>query len=265
MREPSPSAQIPDLPAVAADVLMRLRERAPRVHCITNAVAQTFTANVLLATGAVPSMTIASAEVGEFVARAQGLLINLGTFDRERTEAAQNAIDAATDRGMPWVLDPVFVDRSAPRAALARDLAARGPAAIRLNPAEFAALTDLPAAERTAEDLIRGYARKSGSVIALTGPVDLVTDGERTAHIENGSPLMAKVTAMGDALSALVAACLAVEPDPWRATASALLIFGVAGDVAGRSATGPGSFPVALIDTLHNLDRATLTSMGKVA
>jgi len=66
-----------DFPAVTADILERLRERRPRVHCITNAVAQAFTANMLLAAGAVPSMTIALKEVRVFAARADALLVNL--------------------------------------------------------------------------------------------------------------------------------------------------------------------------------------------
>src|SRR4051794_41683090 len=73
-----------ELPHIAADILTRLRARGPRVHCITNAVAQTFTANTLLAAGAVPSMTLAADEIGAFVARADALLVNLGTFDAER-------------------------------------------------------------------------------------------------------------------------------------------------------------------------------------
>ena len=68
----------------APDILARLRARAPRIHCITNAVAQNFTANVLLAAGCVPSMTLSPEEIGAFVAGAQGLLVNLGTFDAER-------------------------------------------------------------------------------------------------------------------------------------------------------------------------------------
>src|SRR6266850_2847157 len=110
-----------DLPLVSADILARIRARRPRVHCITNAVAQNFTANMLLAAGAVPSMTIAPDEVGDFVARADALLVNLGTMDAERREAIGIALRAADDR-VPWILDPVFVDRSAPRAAFAKDL-----------------------------------------------------------------------------------------------------------------------------------------------
>jgi hydroxyethylthiazole kinase len=75
---------------------------------------------------------------------------------------------------------------------------------------------------------------------------------------------MAKVTAMGCAGSAYLAACLAVEKDPWLATAAALIIFGVAGEIAAARARGPGSFAVEMLDALHNLDRATLVKKAKV-
>src|ERR1044071_5114196 len=138
---PSERTATVELPAVTADILERLRERRPRVHCITNAVAQNFTANMLLAAGAVPSMTIAQKEVRAFAARADAILVNLGTFDPERQKASLAAIAVANKRGVPWVLDPVFVDRSPPRAAFARTLLGKKPHAIRLNAAEFAALS----------------------------------------------------------------------------------------------------------------------------
>src|SRR5580704_15833883 len=96
-----------DLPAIAADVLARIRARRPRVHCITNAVAQNFSANMLLAAGAVPSMTIAADEIAEFVSRADALLVNLGTLDPERRAAIELAVTTAGAR-VPWVLDPVL-------------------------------------------------------------------------------------------------------------------------------------------------------------
>src|SRR3954471_9512234 len=100
-----------ELPAITADVIERIREKRPRIHCITNAVAQNFTANMLLAAGAIPSMTISSDEVGEFVASADALLVNLGSFDAERRAASAVAIEKARTNGIPWMLDPVFVDR----------------------------------------------------------------------------------------------------------------------------------------------------------
>ena len=249
-----------ELPHIAADILMRLRARGPRVHCITNAVAQTFTANTLLAAGAVPSMTLAAEEIGAFVARADGLLVNLGTFDDERRAATAAALKVAAERRIPWVLDPVFIDRSAARADYAKSLVAQKPNAVRLNGAEFAALSG----SEPEDAALAAYARDTRAVMALTGTVDRITDGAQQTRIENGHPLMARVTAMGCAASALTAAFLAVESDAFAATASALLCFGVAGGLAGERAQGPGSFPAALLDALYALDKHTLEEKARV-
>ncbi len=249
-----------ELPAIAGDILARIRERRPRVHCITNVVAQNFTANVLLSAGAIPSMTVAPEEVAEFVARADALLINLGTFDLERRDAAEIAIEEARASGRPWVLDPVFVDRSRPRTAFAKELATKKPGTVRLNAAEFAALTG-GAPER---DALTRFALDYGCVAALTGATDRVTDGTRLIQIDNGDPLMGRVTAMGCAGTALVAAALAVEGDTTAATAAALLAFAVAGEVAAARARGPGSFTVEIVDALYGLDRETLRTRGRV-
>jgi hydroxyethylthiazole kinase len=69
---------------------------------------------------------------------------------------------------------------------------------------------------------------------------------------------------MGCAGSALVAACLAVEPDAFRATAAALVMIGVAGELAAEKAAGPGSFAAAIVDALYNLDGSALTARAKV-
>jgi hydroxyethylthiazole kinase len=255
----SEAATHDDVPQIAAVVLDRMRARGPRVHCITNGVAQNFTANVLLATGAVPSMTLSAEEIAAFVARSGALLVNLGTFDRERRAATEVAVATAARGSVPWVLDPVLVDRSAARADFARELAARGPKAIRLNRAEFSSLSG---SEPTREALA-AYAHDKKLVVGLSGAEDTVSDGERFAIIANGHPLMAKVTAMGCAASALVAACLAVEADAWRATTAALVMIGVAGELAAAKAEGPGSFAVAIIDSLHNLDGPALIAKAK--
>lgn len=249
-----------ELPHITADLLARLRQRAPRVHCITNAVAQRFTANVLLAAGAIPSMTVSTDEIGGFVARADALLVNLGTFDAERRGATATALEVASEEGVPWVLDPVFIDRSEPRAAYAATLVTQKPRAIRLNRAEFVTL----AGEEPAGSALTRYALDTLAVVALTGKIDLVADGARHVALENGHPLMARVTAMGCAASALNAAFLAIESDPLTATAAALLAFGVAGEVAGAQASGPGSLAVGILDALHALDRDTLVQKARV-
>ena len=250
-----------ELADIAADVLARVRERAPRVHCITNSVAQQYTANMLLAAGAVPSMTISADEIGTFVAGADALLVNLGTFDRERKSAIELAVKTAAEKELPWLLDPVFVDRSPGRAQFGRTLLAARPSAVRLNHAEFSALSG----GKAESDAAARFAQANATIVALTGDVDIVSDGDRRIAIANGDPLMAAVTAMGCAGAALVCAALAVEADAWLATLAALAAFGVAGEVAAQTAQGPGSFAVAMIDALYRLDRATLRARVKAS
>jgi hydroxyethylthiazole kinase len=111
---------------------------------------------------------------------------------------------------------------------------------------------------------LRRYALQQLGVLALTGATDIVTDGSRIVRIKNGDPLMGQVTAMGCASAAVVAACLAVEDDPWVASAAALLVFAVAGECAAARARGPGSFAIEFIDALHGLDRETLRARANM-
>jgi hydroxyethylthiazole kinase len=264
MRAPPSERTTTFLPANAAEVLERIRARRPRVHCITNAVAQTFTANMLLAAGAVPSMTIARKEVRAFAARADAVLINLGTFDPERQQASLAAIAVANKSGIPWVLDPVFIERSPPRAAFAKKLLTRKPRALRLNAAEFGALSGARNSDTTGGAAVARFAKGRNTIVGLTGAQDFIHDGNRLTVIANGHPLMARVTAMGCVASALVAAALAVEPDAWKATAAALTAVGVAGEIAAERARGPGSFVPEILDAVYALDRDTLIKNAKV-
>src|SRR5690606_32301552 len=125
--------------------------------------------------GAIPSMTLSLGEIGPFVASADALLVNLGTFDPERREAVATAVHVANRHGKPWVLDPVFVDRSQPRADYARSLLVSRPRAIRLNAPELAVLSGGGDSPESAARL----ARETLATVGLTGARDLVTDGAR--------------------------------------------------------------------------------------
>jgi hydroxyethylthiazole kinase len=238
----------------------RLRQLSPRIHCLTNAVAQEFTANVLLAAGAVPSMSVAADEIAHFVRRAGAVLVNLGTLDAERRASAPLGLDAAETASVPLVLDPVLVDASPPRLAVARDIMRRRPSVIRLNAAEFEALAGVAPSVRSVID----FARSAGAAIALTGAADLVSDGKSVLAIRNGNPWMTQVTAMGCAAGALIAAFLAASAGPVMAAVAGLATLGVAGEMAGEKAQGPGSFAVALLDALAGLDASQLAERMRV-
>jgi len=250
-----------NLPALAGPLLERLRVECIRVHAITNAAAQTFTANLLLAAGGIPSLTVAPEEVPAFTGRSDALLVNLGTLDRDRREAIPQAIAAARDHAKPWVLDPVFVEASPPRLEFARSCLTSGPHVLRCNAAEFTAL----AGEDATPGSIQAFAKSYRTVVALTGAVDLIADSNNVLCIENGHPLMTRVTAMGCAATALVAAFAALHGSAIEAAAAALLVTGVAGEIAAHEANGPGTFQPAFLDALFHLDPANLLTCGRVS
>jgi hydroxyethylthiazole kinase len=234
-------------------VLDAVRGKGPRVHCLTNSVARAFTANVLLAIGAVPSMSHDALEVGAFVENADALLVNLGTLDAAMCATMLAAIDVAEARGLPWVLDPVFADRSATRAGFAGELLARQPAALRLNEAEATALG--------ADNL--DAARHAGTIVTQTGEIDRISGPNKACESDLGDPLMRQITAMGCALGAVIAAFIAASDDRFDAVCAAVHIFGAAGSCAGSQAAGPGSFVPAFLDTLFTLDAASLAQLEK--
>ncbi|MDH4992548.1 hydroxyethylthiazole kinase [Aquamicrobium lusatiense] len=230
----------------AAGLLDEVRRRRPRVHCLMNGVVPKFVADGLSALGAIPSMTSSPEEVGNFVAKADSLLVNLGTLDAQRREAIGIAVNVATERGRPWALDPAHCDYSPPRAAFAQELLARGPAVLRANAAEFDLLS-VPAA-----------------VVAVrTGKADRIAHNGASFSVTNGHPLTALVTGTGCLSGAVIAAFLAIEPDPYLAACAAMLAFGVAAEMAGKVAAGPGSFEPALLDALANLEGAHILQFAK--
>lgn len=244
------------------EVLDAVRARVPLVHCMTNVVVTNVTANGLLAVGASPAMVENAEESADFARIADGLLVNLGTLSRERAEAMPLAAAAAREAGTPWVLDPVAVGALAFRTTLAAGLLEHRPDVVRGNASEVLALAgaagggrgvDSTASTESALEAARTLARSTGGAVAVSGPVDLVTDGERVVEVRNGSPLLTLVTGAGCLLGALVAACAGTGAAPLEAAVAATGILTVAADVAATTTTAPGSFAVALVDALHTL------------
>lgn len=249
-------------PADLASALTAMRERAPLVQCLTNTVVMQWTANVLLAAGAAPAMVDNPEEAGPFAAVADGVLVNLGTPQLATVDAMGRAVSGAAGAGTPWVLDPVGAGGLPWRTRAMVDLLARAtPAVIRGNASEILGLAGGqggkgPESVSSAEEALpvaRALAREQGCVVAVSGPVDHVTDGERVVRVANGSPLLTKVTGGGCALGALVAAFTGALGDPFLAAVTATATYTVAAEVAAARAAGPGSFAVALLDALAAL------------
>ena len=252
--------------------LRRLRERRPLVHQITNYVVMNETANATLAIGALPVMAHAREEVEQMASAAGALVLNIGTLSAPWVEAMLLAGRAANAAGVPVVLDPVGAGATDYRTETARRIAGEIElAVVRGNPAEIATLAGREAdihgvesvgTESNAE-LAQSAARALGTVAAVTGPVDHVSDGDTVNAVANGHPLLAMVTGTG-CMSTAITGCFLAVAAPLEAATAALAAFGVAGEDAAVDAHGPGSFHVGLYDALAALDPDTLDGRARV-
>ena len=251
-----------------------IHSQAPLVHNITNYVVMNTTANALLAVGASPVMAHALEEVEEMTALASALVLNIGTLSGPWVEAMVLAGRAAQPKGIPTVLDPVGVGATTFRTRTAqRLLEETGPRLIRGNASEILALANLGGGTKgvDATDPVEGAleaARQLSSrcncVVTVSGPVDLIVQGERLARIHNGDPIMGRITGMGCTATALMGAFAAVNPDPFRAAVDAMVVLGVAGELAREHSQGPGSFQVALLDQLASLRQEDLERLARI-
>ncbi len=263
-----------DLSVKAAENIRIIRDKKPLIHNITNFVVMNYTANVLLAAGASPVMAHAENEVEEMVSYAGSLVLNIGTLTDLWVASMLKAARKASMLGTPIILDPVGAGATRLRTNAARDIINRARVTIvRGNASEILSLREADSktkgvdAIHSVDDAAESggeLARELGLTLAITGPVDLVTDGLRIVKIENGHPLMPFVTGTGCSATAIIGAFAAVDPDPVTAAATALAFFGLAGEKAAEKASGPGSFMIALLDALYNLTPEEVRSGCKI-
>jgi len=242
-----------------------IRKMSPLVHNITNYVVMNTTANALLALGASPVMAHAKEEVRDMVALAGALVINLGTLSQSWVESAFIAAEAATARGVPVIVDPVGAGATPYRTATFRDLIrSYPPTVIRGNASEIMALTteaattkgvDSTDASHQALDAAFSLTGEFGSVVCISGETDYVVRNTSVAKINNGHPMMPRVTGLGCTATALCGAFSAVQSDTAQAVAEAMAVMGIAGELAAVDAPGPGTLQFRFIDALYRLNK----------
>ncbi len=266
------------------ECLVNVRTRSPLVHNITNYVTVNDVANVLLACGASPIMADDLGEVEEITALCGGLAINIGTLNKDTIPAMFAAGRKAKELGHPVVLDPVGAGASKLRTETAiRLLQEIRPDAVRGNISEIKSLVfgsgstkgvDADVADAVTEDNLDGaiafvkeFARKEGCIAAVTGAIDLVSDGDRCFVIRNGRPEMGRITGTGCQLTALLAAFLVANPDkPLEAAAAAVCAMGLAGEIGWENmgpTDGNSTYRNRLIDAIFRMDGDTLAKGAK--
>jgi hydroxyethylthiazole kinase len=252
---------VEDFSAKAARNLAAVREQNPLIHNITNLVAINYTANALLAMGASPVMAHEQSEVEEMVALAGALVLNIGTLSEDWLVAMIKAGKKASEKNIPIILDPVGSGSTRLRTNAARKIIAETRIrVIRGNASEIRALKNKDSKTRGVESVhsveeaaqtAKILAEEFKTTLAITGAVDLVTDGNRVIRVANGHPLMRYVTGAGCTATVAIAAFLAVDANPLSAAVTALAFFGLAGEVAAETSAAPGSFMIRMLDALY--------------
>ena len=259
--------------------LEQVREKGPLVHCITNYVTVNDVANVLLACGGSPIMSDEIQDVEDITSLCGGLVINIGTLDQRTIPAMSAAGKRANALGHPVLLDPVGAGASALRTRTALELMeGLELAVIRGNISEIKTLAagsgttrgvDADVADSVTEEdldgpiaLVQSLAAETGAVIAVTGAIDLVADGERCFVIRNGRPEMGRITGTGCQLSALACAYVTACPDRrLEAAAAAVAAMGLAGETGWANmapSDGNSTYRNRIIDAIFHMDGAAL-------
>lgn len=257
-----------------ADALTAVRTSCPLVHHITNAVTINDCANITLCTGAAPVMAPAPEEAGEMAAMAGAVVLNIGTLSLSQVESMLIAGKAANERGIPVILDPVGAGATAMRTdACERLLAELDITVLKGNAGEIGVLAGAGGEVRGVDSaglagdpaaVCAACARKYGTVVVMTGPLDYISDGERTVVVENGHPMMARLSGTGCMTASVVGSFVAAGNDVMVAAAAACAAFSRAGERAAELARGPYSFRTALFDEMANLTADDLCAHARV-
>jgi hydroxyethylthiazole kinase len=260
-----------------ADNLLRLREKKPLIHQITNYVTVNDCANMTLAIGASPVMADDIAEVEEMVSFASALVLNIGTLNARTIESMLAAGQKARLRGIPVIFDPVGVGATSLRTATAKRIIQEvRPSVIRGNMSEIKIIAGLDAQIKgvdsvastdAGESVASSLARKLDCVVAITGKTDIIAQGNRLYRIDNGHALLSQVTGTGCMATSLIGCFCGAADDWFAATAAGIVTMGLAGELAHASlqpGDGIGSFHIRLFDAVSVINPDILMKGGKI-
>ncbi len=252
--------RIQDLKNETAAVYEKARDSGKLIHCITNPIAVTRSADAVLALGCRPIMAEHPAEAAEITRTADALLLNLGNITDARIASIRISAETAALNGIPFVIDAVGAACSELRRKLAEEVVGSfHPAVVKGNYSEITALCDKNyrssgvdtdkslGTDETAQSAV-SYAEKHSCVVMASGNTDIITDGKRLVYMNNGTRMLSRITGTGCMLGALTAVMLTAG-EPFTASAAACAVLGIAGELVSPGC-GSGSFFTGLMDNL---------------
>ena len=255
------------------NLLKKLRQEKPLVHHITNWVTIYDCANITRVAGALPVMAHSREEAADMSFIANALVLNIGTLTPALIESMKLAGKAANEKNIPIVLDAVGVGATKLRDDKAFELLNDVKIdIIKGNSSEIAKLagedvqTKGVEATKVEKDLIeiaKKLANGRNSTVVVTGEEDIITNGNEIYIVKNGHEMMGQFVGTGCMATSVIASFAAVEKDYAMAAASALVCFGIAGELAAKGSKGPGSYKENFYDEIYNLDEEKINKMQK--
>ena len=264
-----------------AELNAQVRSQKPLIHHLTNYVTVNDCANIVLAIGASPIMADDIAEASDITRISSALVLNIGTLNTRTVSSMLASGKAANESGIPVVLDPVGAGASQLRNETTQMLIGQVKLAVlRGNLSEIRFISGLAsntkgvdAAEEDMQDglqnsvqMAKELAQKLQCTVAITGAVDIVTDGVRVALIHNGHKKLSDITGTGCMCSSLVGSYCGVGSDAFTAAAAGIVSMGIAGEIAYEKAAqmGNGSYHMAILDAISLLNGEVLRKRGKI-
>lgn len=251
-----------------SSMLRSIRKNKPLIHHITNYVTVNDCANITLCIGASPVMSHALEEVEEMVGHAGALVLNIGTLDQSQATSMLLAGHAANNLDIPVIVDPVGAGATRYRTDFMQRLIEELQISVmKGNAGEIGVLAGADAQVRGVDSgdvngdlhrITQNFALESGITVVMSGATDIVSNGRQIIAIENGHPMMGRISGTGCMATSIIASFVAVQRNTAEASAAALAAFGIAGERAAAGTSGPGTFKSALFDQLSRLTPAEL-------
>lgn len=184
----------------------------------------------------------------------------------------------ANKLGVPVILDPVGVGASKARKELIDDLLKNVKfAVIKGNLAEIKSMAGLKnMANRgvdsietleNSDEIAKELALKLGTVIAITGKEDIISDGKRVAIIKNGTPILGKVTGTGCMTASLIGCACGSNKDYMLGATLGVSLMGIAGELSEktlRENEGNGTLRVKILDNIYNINKERFLENEKI-
>jgi hydroxyethylthiazole kinase len=243
--------------------LQKIRQQKPLVHHITNYVVVNDNANITLALGASPIMAHAMDELEDLVSIASVLYLNIGTLDKYWIESMLTAGKLAEKYNVPVVLDPVGAGASTFRTKTVEIMlnsfkinVLKGNGGEMLSIAGIkGGIKGVDSIKEASIETANAISEKYNLTAVVTGKTDYISNGKKSATINNGTDMFQMITGSGCMAGSVIASFHAVNKDPFTASIESLVTFEIAGEMAIESSSGPGTFKEKLIDELFHFKK----------